>query len=252
MGVDGVDCMNAEDAPQQVVILLDSTLAQGNCPKPISSMIKDTDAVHAELFDSGIIITPPEVAGTKYTFTQMVICVDPKMSVPRWLVNLGVRNFCFLVLLQIKRAVAATRTPAHLHITTDPANPFYAFIRRRMGESLPTQLALAPPLAATYQGPEETHSNPSLWWRCCDCFPVQQPRIGDRLIQDPPRREERRSEQSASAAVQDVKVGDAKVVERSGLWLEWLEALTIGCLVWLLLELVCHHRTALQVLIIST
>ncbi|CAE8638299.1 unnamed protein product [Polarella glacialis] len=145
--VDGVDCMHTEDAPQQVVVLLDSRHAQLNCPESVD----DWSKVHtpADLWDSGVVITPAEVAGTKHTMVQIIAVMDPKMALPRSLVNLVVRNVCFLIMVQLRRAVAVTREKEHLEITTDPSNPFYAFLRRRMAENMPMQLALAPPLAVT-------------------------------------------------------------------------------------------------------
>lgn len=138
--VDGIDCMDTADAPQQVVVLLDSSLAQRNCLQPI----KKSKSTAVELLDSGVVITPGEVAGTKHTFVQVIVTVDPKMSVPRWLVNVAVRNMCFLLMVQLRHAVSVTRGEDYLAKTTDPDNEFYAFIRKRMAESLPKELSLAP------------------------------------------------------------------------------------------------------------
>eukprot|EP00929_Paragymnodinium_shiwhaense_P027397 TRINITY_DN16092_c0_g1_i2.p1 TRINITY_DN16092_c0_g1~~TRINITY_DN16092_c0_g1_i2.p1 ORF type:complete len:399 (-),score=82.76 TRINITY_DN16092_c0_g1_i2:17-1213(-) len=141
--VDGVDCMTEEDTPQQVAVLLDCNLAQNNCSEKISDVVSG-DAMPVLLWDSGVIITPAEVAGTKHTLMQIIIVADPKMYVPRWLVNLAVRNFCYLLMVQIKKAIRVTRTEEYLSATADPTNQFYAFIRRRLKESLPAQYAAAP------------------------------------------------------------------------------------------------------------
>ncbi|CAK0847747.1 unnamed protein product [Prorocentrum cordatum] len=140
--VDGIDSAASEGGKRELAG------PQDNCPRPLDEL-RDWTGEEVDMWDSGVIITPAEVAGTEDTLVQVIVCVDPKMSVPRWLINVAVRNFCFLVMLQVRRAVAATRLPEHLRVTTDPENSFYAFIRRRMAESLPTQLALAPPVAGS-------------------------------------------------------------------------------------------------------
>jgi len=145
--VDGIDCMNSDDAPQQVVVLLDSRYAQENCPEKLPDGSRTDVAV--DIFDSGVIITPAEVAGTKHSLMQVISVIDPKMPVPAWLVNLAVRKLCYLIAVQIRQAVSVTRTPEYLSVVADPESPFYTFIRRRMGESLPTQLELAPSLNPT-------------------------------------------------------------------------------------------------------
>merc|ERR1712176_1567244 len=134
--------MNEEDAPQQVVVLLDTRHAQSNCPTPLPSV----EGVPVDLLDSGVVITPPEVAGTKHSFMQVIVTIDPKMTVPKALVNSVTRTLCFLIMYELQRAVRVTRTPVHLERTTDPHNAFYNFIRKRMAESLPAQLELAPSL----------------------------------------------------------------------------------------------------------
>lgn len=174
LAVDGVDCMHTEDAPQQVVVLLDTRYAQSNCPEPIDKLRGVNRPV--DLWDSGVIITPAEVANTTFTYVQLIAVIDPKMHVPRTLVNLAVRNLCFLIMVQIRRAVAVTRSPAHLAITSDPSNRFYAFIRRRMAENLPNEFALISPVAAVAVAAPQRRQDEGCFSMCCGIRSYTSPR----------------------------------------------------------------------------
>lgn len=149
-GAEAVDCMGPTEDPQQIVILLDSREASRICP---GLPDQAEEGVAADLLDSGIILTPGEVAGTQGTKVQVLLTIDPHMAVPDWLLAFATMNLCLLIFLQLRRAADLARSPEFLRRSCDPAHPFYMHIRQRMAESLPSQLALAPPLRGSGQPP---------------------------------------------------------------------------------------------------
>ncbi len=72
--------------------------------------------------------------------------LDPKIDlVPDWLIDFGVRNLAFLIILAIRRAVEIVKSDADYHSRmTDPTSPFYNHIRRRISESLPEEMSWIP------------------------------------------------------------------------------------------------------------
>merc|ERR1712100_247074 len=96
-----------------------------------------------------MIITPSELmqgAPDNGVFVQIVCSADVKMSVPRWLLNLAMRQFAFLLLWRFQQAVELTYDEDYQARMCDPNNPFYQLMRRRIAEELPEQCALIPPL----------------------------------------------------------------------------------------------------------
>lgn len=139
---EAVDCLVPGDPHQQIVISMDSRRVAAVCP---DLPAVEADGVVADLMDCGLILTPGEVAGTRGTLVQGVLNVDPHMYVPDWLLAISSMNLCILVILQWRRAAHLARTPEYLDISCDPQNAFYMHVRRRMAESFPAELALAPP-----------------------------------------------------------------------------------------------------------
>ncbi|CAE8626630.1 unnamed protein product [Polarella glacialis] len=142
--VEAVDCMSAGEQPQQIVILLDSQEAPSICPELLDAESPEWQGVLADVLDSGFILTPPEVGGTSGTKVQVLLNLDPKMVVPDWLVKYAAMNLCLLIFLQYRAAMRLARTPEFLERSCDPKHPFYSHIRKRMAESLPSQLEQAP------------------------------------------------------------------------------------------------------------
>ena len=83
---------------------LASRAATGQVPDPAG-------AIGCDLFESGFVLTPGEVAGKEHSFCQVALVIDPKMVVPPWLINLAVRNLAFMVMLELRKAVKVTRSP---------------------------------------------------------------------------------------------------------------------------------------------
>merc|ERR1711988_1067007 len=163
--VDGVDCMNKKDAPQQVVVLIDSRDAAANTEDGEVPATPD-GTVDCDLIDSGVILTPGDVRGKSTTLFQVAATVDPKMQIPTWLLNFAVRKFCYLVLATIRSAaINKCRTKPYLDKTTNPDDPFYAYLRKRMAEDLPAELARAPPEKRSLHPIPKYGNNPQ---RCTD------------------------------------------------------------------------------------
>lgn len=144
-GVDGLVCTDEEGKTKQFAILLDSHHAQENCPLDQRTEIaKLMEQANAEILNAGILITPQGVPLEKggeaksETFMQVMAEINPstkaKMKVPKWLLNMFLRNFCFLILLEIQQSVKITRREPFVSLNTDPE--FYNLIRKRMEESL--------------------------------------------------------------------------------------------------------------------
>ena len=147
--VDGIDCFHPLDSPKQVVVMLDSAEVARNVADLKEYDCDAEGTVECVLFNSGVIITPEEIRtdGGKGCFLQIVCQFDPKMSVPTWLINLAVRNFCFLLMSQLRWAAEGLRErePMYMEHMTEPGHRFYSFLRRRLMEELPVEAKRTPP-----------------------------------------------------------------------------------------------------------
>eukprot|EP00746_Dinoflagellata_sp_MGD_P027502 gnl/MRDRNA2_/MRDRNA2_164934_c0_seq1.p1 gnl/MRDRNA2_/MRDRNA2_164934_c0~~gnl/MRDRNA2_/MRDRNA2_164934_c0_seq1.p1 ORF type:complete len:446 (+),score=83.40 gnl/MRDRNA2_/MRDRNA2_164934_c0_seq1:155-1492(+) len=152
IAVEGVDCMNPGDPVQQIQVLLDSSAAYrypASCVAEIPAETKEF--VRIDLMNSGLSLTPSEVLtnapdGFEGTFMQIMVSIDVKMTVPKWLLNLAIRQLSPMILVRIGDAVKLTLKEVYQSRMCDPANPFYALVRRRLAEALPGQAAMLPPL----------------------------------------------------------------------------------------------------------
>lgn len=88
---------------------------------------------------SGILLTP---IGDGVTRTQICINVDPDISVvPSWLIDFGVRHLAYLIVVAIRRAVEIVKgDPEYARRMSDESSEFYNHVRRRLRESLPSEL----------------------------------------------------------------------------------------------------------------
>lgn len=78
----------------------------------------------------------------------MLIRVDPQVAlVPDWLIDATFRHFARSILIMIIDATVITKSHDYHQRMTDPSNPFYAFLRRRIAEALPSQLVHIPNVA---------------------------------------------------------------------------------------------------------
>ena len=99
------------------------------------------DAVKTTFYPtSGILLTPTTEGKTN---VQIIVHVDPQIAiVPTWLVDFAVRNLGYLIIVAIRNAVEIVKADPEYHKRmADKENPFYTHIRRRISESIPTEVA---------------------------------------------------------------------------------------------------------------
>lgn len=100
--------------------------------------------VACRLLRSGVVIEPRQER-SKMT---MLIRVDPNVAiVPDWLIDAAFKHFARSILVMIIDATIITKSTEFHRRMTDPSNPFYAFLRRRIAEALPSQLVHIPNVA---------------------------------------------------------------------------------------------------------
>lgn len=141
--VEAVDRIAEGAAPGEIVILFDSREAPSICPG--LPELGDGTAVAAEVIESGLVLTPGEDARGPSVMVRGLLTLDAHMGVPDWLLVVSTMQLCALVLKQYRQASSLARSPEFMERSCDPAHPFYAHIRRRLAEALPSQSALAPP-----------------------------------------------------------------------------------------------------------
>jgi len=97
--------------------------------------------IAAKLMRSGVVIEPHD----EKSKVTMLIRVDPQLSfVPHWLIDATFRHFAKTIFTMMIEGIPATKTEEYHKRMTDASNPFYAFLRRRIAETLPSQLAHIP------------------------------------------------------------------------------------------------------------
>ncbi len=133
---DGIDCMDDVKSPQIGVIFK-------NLDSEEQYNIVD-DAVKTKFFSpSGVLLTP---VGDGRTKLQVVVNLDPQIAlIPEWLIDIAVRNFAYLIVLQIRKAVDIVKSdPEYTRRMLDPENAFYNHVKRRIRESLPGEAVFIP------------------------------------------------------------------------------------------------------------
>lgn len=133
---DGIDCMDDPDGAQIGVIM-------NNITSESEYNIQDTGVKTNFHPPSGVLLTP---LGDGRTMVQIVVNVDPQITlVPDWLIDIAVRNLAYLILLQIRKAVEIVKSdPEYQKRMTDPTSEFYQHIKRRIRESLPSEIEFLP------------------------------------------------------------------------------------------------------------
>jgi len=131
---DGIDCLDEPDN-KQVVVLMTSIEHDS---EPVDEYI-----VRAEvLAPSGVLLTP---LGDGTTYVSIVININPKIAmIPSWLIDLAVRNFAYLVLIAVREATVIVQNDEYQERMRDGMHPFFSFIRKRLAESMPEELAFVP------------------------------------------------------------------------------------------------------------
>ncbi|KAF4693457.1 hypothetical protein FOZ60_010875 [Perkinsus olseni] len=147
ISVDGIDCIGPYEDPRQIVILLKSESGSSYEPYVSASEMPGPAGGSTAcdvLGDSGATLTP---LGDGKTFLQVVMHIDPHISfVPDWLIDIAARNFCYLMLTQVRSAVDIVKKPCYQERMRDPNNAFYMYTRRRIEEDMPEEMKYVPPL----------------------------------------------------------------------------------------------------------
>jgi hypothetical protein len=167
LSVTGVDCMDRKDdgTNPQIVCMLESRGGGEDTynGQPVSA---ETDGfVRCDIIRGCVVLTPAETrsaaaddtaaaegegaaAGGAGTFVQIMCSVDPKLTmVPVWLINMVMRNFAFLILVQL-RTTATTVQGTVYEQRIQKNREFYGFVERRMAECLPEEAKRAKMAAA--------------------------------------------------------------------------------------------------------
>ncbi|KAF4736279.1 hypothetical protein FOZ63_010765, partial [Perkinsus olseni] len=139
--VDAIDCIGKYEDPRQLIILLKSESGMSYEPlvKEEDMPVPDRGAVVCDILEpSGIVLTPCEDGRT---FVQMVEHLDPHISyIPGWLLDLVVRNMCYMILARVRSAVEIVKKPCYQERMRDPNNAFYMYIRMRIEEDMPEEM----------------------------------------------------------------------------------------------------------------
>ena len=138
---DGIDCLDEPDCKQIVVLM--TSIDHETVPRA-------DDAVRAEvLTPSGLLLTPK---GDGTTDVCIIMNIDPKVEViPSWLIDLAVRNLAYLILVAIRTASAVVKDDSYQRRMRDGSHPFYAFLRKRLAESMPEELDYVPAIDTSFE-----------------------------------------------------------------------------------------------------
>ncbi|KAF4672643.1 hypothetical protein FOL47_000273 [Perkinsus chesapeaki] len=116
----------------------------GKVVKADDMPLPDKGAVVCDILEpSGIVCTPYD---NGKTYVQIVEHLDPHISyIPAWLLDLVVRNMCYMILAKVRSAVEIVKKPCYQERMRDPNNAFYMYIRKRIEEDMPEEMIYVPP-----------------------------------------------------------------------------------------------------------
>eukprot|EP00929_Paragymnodinium_shiwhaense_P067354 TRINITY_DN33912_c0_g1_i1.p1 TRINITY_DN33912_c0_g1~~TRINITY_DN33912_c0_g1_i1.p1 ORF type:complete len:473 (+),score=85.33 TRINITY_DN33912_c0_g1_i1:99-1517(+) len=143
--VNAFDCMGTGQQPPQIVMLWESHDVHRISPS-LAKQPACRSGTEAELFDSGLILTPIQSEDGKVrTKVQIVVGADPKVSMPAWCLTLASMNMSWYIFKKYRDAGHLARSPKYLERSGDPEHPFYCFVRQRIAENFPTLVETCPP-----------------------------------------------------------------------------------------------------------
>lgn len=147
-----VDCMDGVGAcsRQQIVILLDSDEARTHFPSECVARIPDSGPnKRVDLVGSALVLTPVKAVGavddgateptvfglaSDRTQLQVLMCGRVDLSLPSWLLNVGIDTMTCLVLYCVcRQAARICQMPAYQERLESPDGRFYEVLRPRLG-----------------------------------------------------------------------------------------------------------------------
>ena len=140
----GVDCMGEQCFnPDETVVSKQIAVLFTSCEH--SAAPPSADCTLASIKPpSGFLLTPK---GEGKTHVVILANIDPQIAlVPDWLIDIAVRNLAYLILVAIRKAASHVKGEAYQVRMTDPNNPFFNHIRKRINESMPEEAKYVVPV----------------------------------------------------------------------------------------------------------